>query len=71
MDDKQVEVGESLQRFIEREVSEGRFGSPREVVEAGLLMLEEREVRLAALRKTLAEAERASEGRASLPHGER
>jgi antitoxin ParD1/3/4 len=53
-----LDLNESLTRFIEREVAEGRFGSPGEVIEAALQLLEEREQRLRKLRSLMAEAER-------------
>jgi antitoxin ParD1/3/4 len=45
-----IALGEHFQRFVEAQVSQGRFGSTSEVVRAGLRLLEERETRLAALR---------------------
>jgi antitoxin ParD1/3/4 len=57
MADTQIELAEECLRFIDREVIQGRFRSRREVIEAGLLMLEERETRLASLRATIAEVE--------------
>ena len=43
--------------FIEHQVAAGRFGSASDVVRAGLRLLEEQEVKLAALRAALAEGE--------------
>jgi antitoxin ParD1/3/4 len=60
MTDSSFELSEDLKRFIHHEVSVGRFRSAAEVIEAGLLLLEERETRLAALRSMIAESDRAS-----------
>ena len=62
MSDTSIELTDDLKQFISREVTAGRFRSPREVIEAGLLLLEERESRLAALRAKIAEVERADIG---------
>lgn len=48
-----VSVGERWQRFVEQAVDSGRYGSASEVVREGLRLVEEREVRLAALRDTI------------------
>ena len=56
-----LNLDESLTRFIEREVAEGRFGSAGEVIEAALQLLEEREQRLRRLRSLMAESERAKQ----------
>ena len=58
--DTQLDLAQDRKRFIHREIAEGRFSSPTEVIEAGLLLLEERESRLAALRAAIAENDRAS-----------
>ena len=50
-------LGEHFTGFIEHQVAAGRFGSASDVVRAGLRLLEEREVNLAALRAALAEGE--------------
>ena len=42
-------VSEELKQFIQWEIVQGRFGSPTEVIQAGLLLLKEREMRLAQL----------------------
>ncbi len=46
-------LGDHFSDFIEREVSTGRYGSASDVIRAGLRLLEEREVRLEALRAAL------------------
>jgi len=45
-----VAIGDHFQRFIERQVKQGRFGSTSEVIRAGLRLLEEREAKLEAFR---------------------
>ncbi|MDP4024070.1 type II toxin-antitoxin system ParD family antitoxin [Methylobacterium sp. NEAU 140] len=48
-----VSVGERWEDFIARVVRDGRYGSASEVVREGLRLVEERESRLTALRRTL------------------
>jgi len=50
-------IGDYLAQFIERQVSEGRYGSASDVVRAGLRLLEEREMKVKALRAALVEGE--------------
>jgi antitoxin ParD1/3/4 len=45
-----VSVGERWEAFVEKIVKEGRYGSASEVVREGLRLVEEREVKLKALR---------------------
>jgi antitoxin ParD1/3/4 len=52
-----VITGDHFAEFIERQVSEGRFGSAGDVVRAGLRLLEEREMKVEALRAALIEGE--------------
>jgi antitoxin ParD1/3/4 len=58
MSDTTYELTDDLKRFIRHEIAAGRFNSAREVIEAGLLLLEERETRLAALRAAIAANDR-------------
>ncbi|MSP03597.1 MAG: type II toxin-antitoxin system ParD family antitoxin [Acetobacteraceae bacterium] len=48
-----VSIGERWERFVEAVVKGGRYASASEVVREGLRLVEEREVRLRALRDTL------------------
>ena len=48
-----VSIGERWQNFVERVVSDGRYGSASEVVREGLRLVEEGEAKLLALRATL------------------
>ena len=52
-----VIIGDHFAEFIERQVSEGRYGSASDVVRAGLRLLEEREMKVEALRAALIEGE--------------
>jgi antitoxin ParD1/3/4 len=50
-------IGDHFGEFIERQVSEGRYGSASDVVRAGLRLLEEREMKIVALRAAIIEGE--------------
>lgn len=52
-----VIIGDHFVEFIERQVREGRYGSASDVVRAGLRLLEEREIKVEALRAALVEGE--------------
>ncbi len=45
-----VAIGEHWEKFFEKILSEGRYGSASEIVQEGLRLVEEREARLKALR---------------------
>ncbi len=45
-----VAIGNHFQRFIAKQLEQGRFGSTSEVIRAGLRLLEEREAKFEALR---------------------
>ena len=57
-----VVIGDHFAEFIERQVEEGRYQSPRDVVQAGLRLLEEQEKRLNDLRAALIEGEKSGPG---------
>jgi antitoxin ParD1/3/4 len=52
-----VTLGQHFEEFIAKQIKVGRFGSTSEAIRAGLRLLEERETRMAALRRALLEGE--------------
>jgi len=52
-----VTLGEHFEAFIAEQIKGGRFSSASEVVRAGLRLLEEHEMKLAALRQALKQGE--------------
>jgi antitoxin ParD1/3/4 len=52
-----VTLGEHFEAFIANQVDRGRFASASEAIRAGLRLLEEREIRLAALQRALTDGE--------------
>ena len=52
-----ITLGAHFESFIAQQVKTGRFSSASETVRAGLRLLEEHELKLAALRRALQEGE--------------
>jgi antitoxin ParD1/3/4 len=58
-----VTLPEHQMTFVEGQVEEGLYGSPSEVVQAGLRLLEEQEMKLKQLREALIEGEQSGPAR--------
>lgn len=52
-----VTIGTHFEQFIAQQVNQGRYGSASETIRAGLRLLEERELKLNILQKSLIEGE--------------
>ena len=61
-----VTIGKHFEIFISQQIENGRFSSASEAVRAGLRLLEENEVKLAALRRSLNDGENSGFGDYSL-----
>ena len=51
-----ISIGERWEKFVEKSVADGHYGSASEVVQEGLRLVEEREAKLATLRREIDEA---------------
>ena len=54
---KTISLTDKDEQFISSQLAEGSFGNASEVVRAGLHLLEQRQLELAALRQAIAEGE--------------
>ena len=61
-----VTLGKHFEAFIAKQIKSGRFSSASEAVRAGLRLLEEKEIKLAALQRALEEGENSGYGEYSL-----
>ncbi len=61
-----VTLGKHFESFISQQIEGGRYSSASEAVRAGLRLLEEREIKLIALRRALEEGEKSGLGEYSL-----
>ena len=61
-----VTLGAHYEKFIAQQVEQGRFGTTSEAIRAGLRLLEEREMKVAALRRALVEGEESGPSESSL-----
>ncbi len=52
-----VTLGTHYEKFISQQIVQGHYGSTSEAIRAGLRLLEERETKLALLRRALTEGE--------------
>jgi antitoxin ParD1/3/4 len=52
-----VTLGKHYEKFIAHQIETGQFGSASEAIRAGLRLLEEKDIKLTALRKALEEGE--------------
>ena len=53
-----ITIGKHFEAFIAQKVNTGQFATTSEVVRAGLRLLEERDIKLNALRKALIDGEK-------------
>ncbi len=61
-----ITLGNHFDKFISHQVGLGHYGSVSETVRAGLRLLEEQEIKLATLRKSLADGEKSGKAKYSL-----
>ncbi|MCM2440767.1 type II toxin-antitoxin system ParD family antitoxin [Agrobacterium vitis] len=58
-----IAISDQFAPFIDRQVESGRYGSPREVVEAGMRLLEQEQRKLNTLRQALTDGENSGPAR--------
>ncbi len=58
-----ISLGQHFTSFVDSQVQSGRYGSASDVVQAGLRLLEEHEIRVKALQDALLEGEQSGEPR--------
>jgi len=58
-----ISLGDHFVEFVSEQVSSGRYATTSDVVRSGLRLLEEREVKLTALRQTLISGEQSGPAR--------
>lgn len=51
-----ISLGERWEKFVEKSVEDGQYGSASEVVQEGLRLVEQRAAKLAILRREIEEA---------------
>ena len=56
-----ISLGDHFERFIDQQLTSGRYGSASEVIRASLRLLEEREHKIEGLRKALLDGERSGD----------
>lgn len=61
-----VTIGKYYEAFIAHQIETGQFSSASEAIRAGLRLLEEREMKMAALRRALADGEKSGTSEYSL-----
>lgn len=61
-----VTLGKHFDNFITQQISSGQYASTSETIRAGLRLLEEREIQLATLRKSLSDGEKSGKANYSL-----
>ena len=61
-----VTLGAHYEKFIAQQIAQGRFGTTSEAIRAGLRLLEEREMKVTALRHAFVEGEESGIGDYSL-----
>jgi antitoxin ParD1/3/4 len=56
-----ISLGDHFEKFINRQIKTGRYGSASEVVRASLRLLEEHEQRIGTLRQALIDGEKSGD----------